>query len=472
MKKTLVSVLLAATALLLCACQTDLFGPKGSDSDADGGPVRFKVAVNNLTKGAYTRTDDRDLVIPAVASVYHADGTTVLPSVYYEDQIGGAPIKLGYLVRYASGEYYLGENLDTAEPYVLPLGDLRLDLLAFAVSENDSNYYLDGMTFNYIEDDSHDWNDIRLNGWTSSENYKATWTMPVFSDATNYTKKLEFINVDTWYNPVDLMYASANGLSRANNTGHLVFKHAGAAVIFNIFRAAAPSNESVMLKRILFINPDYVPEGTSTTDTDWYYQSDPKHRTKLRGQLEHGEDPTINDELNQITLKTVGTLTIDNSRINLTAKWTTPTAYLENYRDPMKGHYLNNFDEGSVSLLNSFASSYEGDPEFYLESYDNPEANRPRQYGDPLMLPVQPVANAYLWYEIMSGASKGCYLYDLNLPRGVWQAGHVYIYNLYLDFTGVNFYVEVEPWEYLSSEFNYDYLENYGNEESGEVPGA
>jgi hypothetical protein len=264
------------------------------------------------------------------------------------------------------------------------------------------------------------------------------------------------------------MYASANNLSRQNNVGHLLFKHAGAAVIFNIVNGGVPSGDVVKIKNVLFINPDYDNNGDLN-----FYQSDDdaEGRTKVRYDLEKGNWPTIVDERNQITLRTVGTLTIDNSRVNLTAKWTLPTGYLSNYTSYMKDedHYTFDFTSSSISALNvlpgSASPSFQNDPEFYLST----DASAWLQYGNPLMIPVQSVANAYLWYQICNGPSAGYYLYDLNLPRGIWQAGHVYIYNIYPHFTGAKFTIEVEPWEYLASNFNFDYLENWEYLSSGTV---
>lgn len=465
-------LLIIAVAMLgMVACTNEYLGTPDSNTGKDG-RVRFKVAVNNMTKGnPYLKTTGEDLVIPAVASLYHADGTSVLPSVFYT---ATDRIDIGYITtdNASSGYCYLAPSSGSYnDAFVLPLGDMRLDVLAFAMSEEDYDSYLSSLSFYYLEGgySSSSWDDIRTNGWGSPSD--AGWNKPVFSDKDNYTKKVEFINVDTWNYPADLMYASANNLSRENPVGNLLFKHTNAAVIFNVFCGPAPSNDIVKLKNILFIDPDYDNNG----DMSFYQSGELANGTKLRYALEHdGTMPEIDDELNQITLKTVGTLTIDNSRYNLTAKWTTPKAYLENYRSEMKNHYTFRHDEGilspfnteNITLHSSGSVSYQSAEEFYIYNEDN---NQNYQYGDPLMLPVQPVANAYLWYQIERGPSAGYYLYDLNLPRGTWQAGHVYIYNLYLSFSDAKFTVEVEPWDFLADDFNFDYLENWDYLSSGTV---
>jgi hypothetical protein len=467
MKKKLFVVLAAAFAL--CACQGNLFGP--DEVSTDKGPIRFKIAANNMTKAYTSVWAPGDMEMPIVASFYNVDGEPINPSVVHVD--GGIAPKRSKLVK-VGDYYYLEDHTDL----VFPLGDVRMDALAFGynpASKDMSDQYLIDYTqleFRSLEefgtlDDATDVltlnNNVFLNAratgdWSSSDDFG--WNKPVFSDRENYAKKVEFLNIDTWEKGVDLLYASANSMSAHHPVGELRFKHATTAVVFNI--RVRKTAEGVKLHNLLFIDPDM-----TLTEND----SAPNAVT-LKDGIIADPDSFVGTYLSayrdsMITVKSCGNLIIDNTFNKCVAHWNVfePTdSYLENYRDNAKlNFYLRGYDYDEK--LNQFASEafssdWAGASSKLYDSgvNDLPQFNSFKQWGKVLYLPPQEASNPCILYSI-NGTN---YLYELNLPRTIWRAGHAYIYNLTLDFSKPSFNVTVEPWVGYLYGYDWNYLEgNY-----------
>ena len=69
------------------------------------------------------------------------------------------------------------------------------------------------------------------------------------------------------------------------------------------------------------------------------------------------------------------------------------------------------------------------------------------QFGEELLIPEQPTSNFYVYYSLKTAdSSRRYYLYEVNIPRGTWKMGHVYQYNLTMNFGSPIFNVEVEQY--------------------------
>jgi hypothetical protein len=464
MKKKL--ILMLAAALSLCACQKGgLFAPE--ETAQDSGPIRFKIAAQKMTR-AFASEDATELNMPVIASFYHSDGTPIEPSIYNMKTSDGTgfPVQLAYLEYLAGGYAYL--NGDTK--FVFPLGDVHMDALAFAFAGNsaDNVSYLSNLSdwktaihFQYMEDSNTDWKEVEK-GTVTDYLGAAGWLNPVFSDKDNYTKKVQFMNVDTWRYPQDLMYASANNLTNEHPVGHLNFEHASAAVIFNVRTVSVPGNK-VHLHNLLFLDPDKFDDEAISNGMRYKL---------LAGENIHSDYLSSYGDYKDgvISIKSVATLTVDNSKNKIEASWKIKEKIL-NYWDKMSTNYYL-AENNSVSMLNqNFATNAFTGYDYTMEGKD---ANSLaflgadedfQQWGPELLLPEQPSVNPYIWYSIVdnSGQEK-FYLYELNMPRHNWKAGRAYIYNLTLHFETPRFTVEVQPWVgYLANEgydWNYNYLDD------------
>lgn len=430
MKKTILFFAAAAVALVACN-KTEFTGPEAEGEQ----PVSFRIAVNNLTKAKapFTGTDPSGAgSIPIVSSSHYSDGTTI-----------AAKAKFDYL-RYDGGYWYLAdENLNIAS--TLPLGDTRMDVLAFLGYNN--SYDLDYLGSFYFEpSDGGQLQDPYLTAYNYGWNYylDAGWR-PVLTDNTNYANKAYFINVATPQYNHDIMYGSANEIKKGEDRT-LTLKHAMAALYFNIaFADAIPTD--VAMDPLLFVklgNPANNLPNTPAYDLyDALVHYD--YISSLSGL--YFKSRAYYDYL---SLKTVGTFIVDNSKNNLEASWYLGrwqylgTNWDQYYNTSGEGYaYLQNDDESYA--MNTVASEKRNLAlETYLSSYTL-NADTYYQVGAQLV-PEQEIVNPWLRYKI----GNQIYLTEVNLPRGTWKMGHAYIYNLKLNFNGAKFTVTVEPYEYLT----------------------
>lgn len=442
MKKTILFFAAAAVALVACN-KTEFTGPEAEGEQ----PVSFRIAVNNLTKAEapFTGTGiDTQYPIPIVSSSHYGDGTTIAAKTNFE-----------YL-KYVSGYWYLADaSMSTASAF--PLGDTRMDVLAFLGYNNTYNVGLKH-PFYFETADGGQLQDPYLNaykyGWGSLSD--AGWR-PVLTDNTNYANKAYFVNVATPQYNYDIMYGSANEIKKGENR-LLTLKHAMAALYFNIaFADAIP--DGVAMDPLLFIKPGKPGDDfyknlvycKVNNSKEYYNVGDSELSGYLSGSYYY----------DYLSLKTVGTFIVDNSKNNLEASWYLGNwKYLNNGSSNWSTYYTSN-GEGYAYLQNDDVSDVINTVssnnivklifDTYLNNYSSVPssssltANTYYRVGAQLV-PEQETVNPWLRYRI----GNQIYLTEVNLPHGTWKMGHAYIYNLKLNFNGAKFTVEVEPYVYLT----------------------
>ena len=436
MKKTILFLAAAAVALVACN-KTEFTGPEAKGEQ----PVSFRIAVNNLTKAEapFTEADPSDAgCIPIVSSSHYGNGTTIAAKTNFE-----------YLKYDTSTSFWYLADAYMSTVSAFPLGDTRMDVLAFLGYNN--NYNADFIVHPYHFEAADggqlqgDYATAYTNGWSSLDD--AGWR-PVLTDNTNYANKAYFINVNTPQYNYDIMYGSANEIKKGETGRTLTLKHAMAALYFNIaFADAIP--DGVAMDPLLFIKPgnpgDDFYEALVYCDVygaEPYNTVDNQLKSYLSGSYYY----------NYLSLKTVGTFIVDNSKNNLEASW-----------------YLGNWNNLSSNWNTYYSYNPSGIGYAYLQNHDVSEAINKVSSSNPLnldfgtvlggtinadeyyrvgaqLVPEQEIVNPWLRYRI----GNQIYLTEVNLPRGTWKMGHAYIYNLKLNFNGANFTVAVEPYEYLT----------------------
>ncbi|MBO5595912.1 MAG: fimbrillin family protein [Bacteroidales bacterium] len=425
--KKLILLTCAAAAVALVSCnKTGFSGPEVSK---EGKPLSFRVAVNNITKtkgDVYTWTDDHSstLGIAYMATEYDYVKGVTKPTLFGDMSNDET---YDYLIKKSDNSWYFKGN----DSYRFPLGGYsRLDVLAIA-----------------------DYNKDTPNGGPKTESLKKFLTNstpsdnkwnPYFHEAHNYLARyVEFLDVDTWTNQVDLMYAAANDLNPKNNTGKLLFRHAQAALIFNV-RFVDEVPENLRLNNILFLDLS----NNSSLEAEI-------NKVENR-ENDNGSVSTINNS--DIYLKTMGTFVVDNRYNALKAEWKnlhTQTGngffYLKQGVGLEAGNYTFN------PMVSSQDDCIKPGKEFmwaeygYLKDCTTPTINNDTwyQFGEVLLVPEQKANNFQLYYT--TGWDN--HIYEVNIPRGYWLAGHKYIYNLSIKVNGPKFDVSVE--EYKTG---YDYM--------------
>jgi hypothetical protein len=305
----------------------------------------------------------------------------------------------------------------------------------------------------------------------------------VFSDDNDLTKKVEFISVDTYYNSKDLMYASVNNIE-AGDEKTVLFNHAQALLIFNLNvsnRSALETEYSNGTKlgewwassskaALLFVDPEAA------------LNSDPTKKVKDLLTTSYDPDGDFSSEFQSaadvakyLTLKTVGTFTYDNSRNTPVAswdlsKWGELTSYysviksgvgsdfqyagidrnitsedMDNPNHPNHNtlHNMNNYSDYYGLVYNTNLRDVTAH-----QAGDDPDwTNNPTNYVQvgQQFIPEQKNVNPWL---LITLDGENFFLKEINIPRGYWQKGHVYIYNISLEIMGgTKFTVNVQPYE-------------------------
>ena len=400
MKKGLFFV---AAMLGMVACSNEYV--ETQDVNSKGQPISFRVAVDNVTRAsdqlAYEGTDAEEIQIAAVGSFYQADGTVLAPTVFGDPD---APEyrwfgKNSGVWKFYDGTDYSSNPIDL----YLPLGnDVRMDVLAFAAYP-----YLDSYMKNFQNLPSPT---------SSTPSGSGNWE-PYFSYEDNFAKAVRFFQVDTYEHPFDIMYASCNGISSANPHGVLHFKHATANVVFNVkFHYEGTVNSEPAFYNILFIDP--TANNYELRDFIYGYTS----------PLSSYSTPSID----VVTLNTIGDLTIDNSKNKLEAKWSNLDKDIDKAK--LQGDHRSATNTQSITDVIEPVEPGSGsisatEDEWY-------------QLGSELLVPVQPKPNFSIYYK-MNGKY---YLYEVNAPRGIWEMGKKYIYNITINWTAVDFDCDVVEW--------------------------
>ena len=425
--KKLILLTCAAAAVALVSCnKTGFSGPEVSK---EGKPLSFRVAVNNITKtkgDVYTWTDDQnaELGIAYMATEYDYVKGVTMPTLIGDKSSDDS---YDYLVKHADGSWYFKEN----ESYRFPLGGYsRLDVLAIA-DHNQSNPNNGPKT------------ESLKKFWTNSTPSDNKWN-PYFHEDHDYLARyVEFPEVDTWTNQVDLMYAAANDLNPKNNTGKLKFRHAQAALIFNV-RFVDEIPEDFRLNNILFL--DLSNDSELEKDINKV-----ENRENSNGVAEQYLNTS------EVYLKTKGTFVVDNRYNALKAEWKNLEAQCDHgsfYLKQGSGLIQDNFDFNPMQSSSNTLADYIIQPgkEFmWPDSYEylkdcttpNISPNTWYQFGEVLLVPEQKANNFLLYYTI----GWNNHTYEVNIPRGYWLAGHKYVYNLSITCNGPKFDVSVEEYK-------------------------
>ena len=171
--------------------------------------------------------------------------------------------------------------------------------------------------------------------------------------------------------------------------------------------------------------------GSATTKPEFYniVFVNPTANNNELGDFINGNDSELSTfSKDVVTLYSIGDLTIDNSNNKLEAKWSNLDKKADNAK--LKGDELSKLNPTASAVLNP-------------TSIGTPTANTWYQLGSEMLVPVQPKPNFSIYYK-MNGKY---YLYEVNAPRGTWEMGKKYIYNITINFTSVSFDCDVQEWE-------------------------
>jgi hypothetical protein len=315
-------------------------------------------------------------------------------------------------------------SLWKGEPAVFwPIGGVRMDFLAYAILKaNHADAPAAGV-------------------------WRADWDYAT----TDVARQVSFKDVDTYANQNDVLFAVANDQTSAANGGSgksvaLEFNHAQALLIFNV---KANDADKVTINEISFVTPERVAALRAYQNASAAY--DPSahdawaakklaHDTWAQKKIDENYDgmdagekaawdaanpepdapgvepagaPVLADLADaDVTLKTVGTFTVNNERNILVAGWTfgAGATKAENYK--MKSG--STLSPANVDLIASCID------------YGTPVGTANTQLGETLLIPEQEKVNFTIKYT----AGGNTMYYTVNDFRGVWQKGHKYVYNI------------------------------------------
>lgn len=277
----------------------------------------------------------------------------------------------------------VANSLWKASPSTLywPIGSVRMDFLAYALPQADHN------------------------PMASDASAKTDWTAYFNDNLTNAAKTLSFNGVDTYKNQVDVLYAVANDCTTAVNATSpdyvkMSFEHAQALLIFNV---KVNTGDVITIDDIAFY-------------TDARVKAMRDDQVAVAGGATSSLATLSKDD---VTLKTIGTFTVDNSHIDLVAGWSGLDSSADNYRMPV-----------STATLSTCNNVVQGQTSKTVQAYGSHVTLIPSseyaQLGETLLIPEQDKQKFTISYTI--GGNK--YMYTYNDLRGLWQKGHKYIYNI------------------------------------------
>ena len=233
-------------------------------------------------------------------------------------------------------------------------------------------------------------------------NGTASWPAGVFTnEGTPLYHILTFTNVDTYGNQSDVVYAVKNAQATTASSVALAFDHAQALLIFNVKNT---SDVAVTVNDIAFISAE------THTAANNYANAIAKEK---------------------IFLKTKGTFTVNNGKINPEIGWSaldsqaTVATSKANAAMPSKTSgsevksALNTVATGIVDYSTALGT---GESEF-------------RQIGSTLLIPEQEKVNFNINYTVGSNTMN----YTNNELRGTWEMGKVYIYNITIGLREITF---------------------------------
>ena len=384
MKKTF--LFLGAAMMMLAACNKS----ETVNVPEAQGPVElgFKAFSAKHTKGAELTGSllPNTYGIYAAATQKNASGVIENPSFFTgNEQLFGTTDTPVATTLWHAGEY--ATSAFSPKPQYWPIGGVQMDFLAYSMPMASHEGVADG-----------DW--------------KAVWD----NATTDVASQVTFYNVNTYDNQEDVLFAAANdmnGSSSAVIAGdavrgvNLAFDHAQALLIFNVKvkgESAADNDavsEKMKIKEIAFYTADRV-------------EAMREHEQLLPSNPSHVLADRVNDD---ITLKTIGTFRVDNSRNNLLASWSDLASDKDQHKMP-DGVTAKSDSNLEASIVDDAKVIDYDEPIPYAEKY--------RQLGETLLIPEQTKVNFTITYEV-GGKTM---LYTYNDLRGVWEKGKKYIYNL------------------------------------------
>lgn len=407
MKK--IFLFLAAAALMAVACNKS----ETVVRDINPGEIGFHAFSGNITKGA----ELSGVIMPQTYGIYAAATQKNAGGLIENASFFG---NIEQLFATADAEPTAASLWRATPPIYWPIGGVKLDFLAYAMKQT-----------------SH------VSGLPGPGTWMASWD----NATTDVASELAFKEVDTYAHQEDVLYAVANGQSSAVNGGmngetprsvNLSFDHAQSLLIFNV---KANVEDKLSIEEISFVTPQRV-EALRTYQimyaasnyakweqkkiADGYEDMDTDGKTAWDTENPEPNDKPVLDDLAEadVTLKTIGTFTVNNQRNILAADWTFgehPTS-ADNYCMP-------NFSEDAVR---SEANSATGSGAIkYGASIVNTEDYT--QLGETLLIPQQDKVNFTIKYKF----GNQIMYYTFNDARGVWMKGKKYLYNLDLSLNEV-----------------------------------
>ena len=424
--KKLIFLTFAAAAVALVACNKT--EPAGSEN-ADNGSPRFRISVNIPTKNAnaYTETTADNLSDLIVYGGLKQNGQVVNKSILWTNNTPAKPV-FAYLSNdNSSNSYYFltqNQNGSLSDQLVLPLGT-TLDAI-----------FLGGYGSNFNGFEQSDFYDLtsdrtQFDEYTTYGNYLG-WCRPVVFEKDNTVADyLAFKYVNTDDEQFDVVYGVKNDIKSSTPTT-ITLKHAQALINLNV-KVTNPDLASSHVSdfQILFIDGN-AEDSNGKTLKDYLLDSNDPLWEKGENFYSQMASPSYDA---YFPLKKVGDFVIDNTRNTPVAEW---HLYQWDFAtDDMQSDYsharLKN--ESINSSINTYASQM-------MSNTFNSGYSDYLQAGSQL-IPEQPTVNPWLYYKIEDTP----YLTEVNIPRGIWERGHVYTYNLSLTFGDMRFTVVVEPYD-------------------------
>ena len=394
MKKVL--FILGAAALVLASCAKSETVVK----ETSPGEITFKAITTPVTKtgeldGATLTgvTSPNHFGMWVSATLKDKNGNIDYATFLNDQAFGPASMAAG--ASWSAGSYAGTTPFAfTPAPVYWPIGGVKIDFLAYAMKVSDQ---------------------IAQSG-------SEKWEVVFDNESTDIASKMHVQEVNTYDNQVDFMYAAANDqTNQANGIPtdyvHLTFKHAQALLIFNA-KKGANSGDQLKINGIHFLTDARVNE--------------------LVEAAKPGGAAADAQVVGDVTLKTVGTFVVDNSRINLVAAWSDDlVADVDNSK--IKAAAV----AAAVSPLNATVKGQSAPADEYTIKYGDAVTRTDySQLGESLLIPEQAKVNFTIEYQIAGGRT---YYYTYNDLRGNWEAGKVYIYNLDLSSNEIIITEEVDP---------------------------
>ena len=440
MKKSIVFIFGALLALGACTKTAEI--PEGtSDSKA----LKFRLAVNTPTKGtvAYKGTEASQLnEILVYASVRKDNGEVSQKSVFSNNSVTPSIPGTGRFEYSSDWRLTDGSN----EFKYLPEGS-HMDLVtlgSYKGSFNMSNYYVSSADYStYVGAIDHGFDDSNDRDWVPF----------VFEDSKTIDEKVYFIGVDTYKNPKDFVYAVVNGIAADGSTHTVTLKHAQALININI-KVLDEIPDYVDEFRLAFIGANTPFSSTSHPDCstmkDYILSGITSHF--MEGFMDAAESDNRSKFDDYLPLKTVGSFLIDNKLNTPVVGWKFPklseTETWTNLQDYSDG--ADYYKNGGYAVLSNKENSSDFNTTNPVDRLNNPtdliesSSMNPNEYYQVAgqLIPEQKIVNPWIYFTV----DNKPYLTEVNLPKGVWQAGHVYTYNLTLSFKGPKFTVSVEDY--------------------------